>query len=83
MFTSMGRDYWTELDSSLCQLVDRSEYRHQLDVEFRFSTTEKWTWKPLFEEHLPKIHEKARVRVIDTRDDTVVHCSDRARESQE
>lgn len=82
VFTSLGRDYWTQLDSSLRQLIDRAEYKLRLEVEFRFSSSEKWAGKPLFEEHLPMVHEKARVSAVDIGDGAVVYCSDRARESQ-
>lgn len=84
MFPSTGRDYWTRLDSSLCQLVDRSGYRLRLDVEFRFFNAGEGAGQPFFEDLLPKIHEKeqARVRIVDTGEATVVYCSDRAIKSQ-
>ena len=75
VFAAVGRDCWARLDSSLCRLVDRPEYKLRLEVEFRFSRTGKLTGEPLFGDLLPKIHEKATVRVVDTGDNTVVYCS--------
>ena len=80
-FTSLGRDYWTRLDHSLCRLVERPGYKLRLDVEFRFSSKRRWTGKPrLIEEYLPKIHERARVRAIEeVGNNKVAYCSDRDR----
>lgn len=75
-FAPMGHDYWAQLDSSLFKLVDRPEHELRLYLEFQFSCTREWTGKPLFGELLPKTHEKARVRVVDTGNNTVVYCSD-------
>ena len=77
-FALVSLDDWAQLDSSLCRLVDRPEYKLRLDVEFRFPNATEWTWaeRPPLEEYLPQVHEKARVRVVNIWDNAVAYCSD-------
>jgi hypothetical protein len=77
LFTSVGHDYWAQLDGSLCQLVDRPGCKLRLDLEFRFSSTKGSVGKLLFKERLPKIYQKARLTAVDVGDSTVVYCFDR------
>ena len=79
-FRSAIRTYLPELDASLRQVADRLTHELPLDVEFRFSGVryDRWAEWHLLEKHLPRIHEKGRVRVVDCSCDTVLYCSDQS-----
>ena len=56
------RPNWTQLDNSLCRLVDRLEYGLQLEVSFyNAAIQEWWTGELGLEKHLPRFHEKGGV----------------------
>ena len=73
------RKYWAQLDGSLCRLIDRPGYELRLVVEFRFPGVRRWAGGPLLKEHLPEIHEKGVVRIVDAENDMAVYCSDMTR----
>jgi len=50
---------WTQLDNSLCRLVDRLESGLRLEVEFRAVSARAWWNEELgFKKYLPRFYEK-------------------------
>ena len=61
---AFGPDYpgWAQLDDSLCQLVDRLEFGHRLEVEFRRLNLLRWWGEVGFKKCLPRSFEKGLAR---------------------
>ena len=54
--------YWRAYDAPLCQLVDRLECEHQLEVEFRLIG--EGTEGMIIADSLAQFREKGRIRVV-------------------
>ena len=58
----LDRNKWTQLDNSLCQLVDQLERGLRLKVEFETLNEQAWWGGKLgFKKHLPRFCEKGEV----------------------
>ena len=56
------RPGWTQLDDSLCRLVDRLECGLRLEMSFRDAAMQKWwTGEQVLEKHLPRFYEKGGI----------------------
>ncbi|KAF9645178.1 hypothetical protein BDM02DRAFT_3120600 [Thelephora ganbajun] len=74
---SAAHTYWTRFDDVLIQLINRSEYKLRLEVEFQgvYDTRGE---KSVLKMYLPRFHEKGRVTILSTRNE-LIYCSDEAR----
>jgi hypothetical protein len=70
----VGHAYWMRLDDVLCQLVDRPEYKLQLEVEFS-SPRRTWGEGSDSKMRLPRFHEKGPVRFVGFEHERI-YCSD-------
>jgi len=65
--------YWTHLDDVLCWLVDRPEYRLQLEVEF-LTASHTWVEELGLKVYLSRFHKKGQVMVVGPESEGI-YCS--------